>query len=69
MPKKPIPFGSLSLYPKKEKTLSFDYFHKHRWGLNDKQITDTLHYNKMQQAEELLKEQMEIDQEALNEYV
>ncbi len=67
VPKHPVPFGSKSLYEKKEKSYPMDYFHAHRWGFNSKHLQDTHHYDKMRQMETLLEDHINIHQEALNE--
>ncbi len=67
VPKKPVPLGSNNLYEKKEKTYPMDFFHRHRWGLDGKYVSDIHHYEKIRQMETLLEEQISIDNEALNE--
>jgi hypothetical protein len=67
VPKKPVPFGSNSLYPKKEKTFPLEFFHKHRWSIHNKYIENTMNYEKIRQMESLLEEQVSLDNEALNE--
>ncbi len=67
VPKKPVPFGSNSLYEKKQKSYPLDFFHRHRWGLHYKYLDETHHYEKIKQMESLLEEQISIDNEALNE--
>jgi hypothetical protein len=67
VPKKPVPFGSKSLYEKKEKSYPMGFFHKHRWGLNNQFLQDTHHYEKIRQMETMLDDQISIHNEALNE--
>ena len=51
VPKKPIPFGSNSVYPKKEITYPLEFFHKHRWSIHNKYIENTMNYEKIRQLE------------------
>lgn len=69
LPRKPVPFGSKFLYPPKTKQYSLQYFHKHRWGLQNPDTANTHHYNKIKEMESILKAKLSIDNEAINEIV
>jgi hypothetical protein len=67
LPKKPIPFGTDTKLERKQKTFPMEYFHKHRWALQDDYTADIHHYEKMKQMENIIKSRLEIENEAINE--
>jgi ribosomal protein S16 len=71
LPKKPIPFGSKSVYPKPEKTYNLEFFHKHRWGLEPDKVesNNEFYLQKIQEMKQIYDRKNMIDNEALNELV
>ncbi len=69
LPKKPVPFGSKQMYPPKTKTYALQYFHKHRWGLQEHESANLHQYEKLKKMENLLKQKLAIDNFAINEIV
>lgn len=67
VPKKPIPFGSDSILPKKEKKYPLEFFHQHRWSLGKTNVDNYFYYEKIKQIEGLIRAKTDVDQEALNE--
>ena len=70
LPKKPIPFGSKSLYPKPEKTYKLDFYHKHRWSLEPNKLDsqNTFYLQKIEEMKQIYERKNLLDKEALNEY-
>lgn len=69
LPKKPIPFGSKSLYSKPEKTYKLEFFHKHRWTLEPDKVdsVNEFYLQKIQEMKQIYERKNLVDKEALNE--
>jgi hypothetical protein len=69
LPKKPIPFGSNSVYPKPQKTYNLEFFHKHRWVLEPDRVdsNNEFYLQKIQEMKQIFDRKNLIDNEALNE--
>ena len=71
LPKKPVPFGSKSLYPKPERSYKLDFYHKHRWAVEPNLIEsgNNFYLQKIEEMKQIYDRKSSLDNEALNEYL